>query len=244
VSAVEDVTGQRPHRRRMGRSGDQSFWGVGMPSLYGSLSRVPPDQGTQDPGLAALGVTGMPWWWHTVHDTVDKIDPAVLTLDTQAYAAAILRLCNSPVLPFDYSITADELKAILGGIQEKAGSHFDLGPVVSQVERLREGAQRLNKAADGLRDEGKIRTVNACLMRLGRLLIPLSYTRVDPFDHDLALGIPPVPTLQPATQLSSMDPDSDEYRYLQTRLIRERNKALYTLKQANQAIEGCLAALG
>jgi hypothetical protein len=243
VQAVADVTGQRPQRRRMGRHGDQSFWGVGVPSMYGVLSRVPPDQSTQDAGLAALGVTGMPWWWHTVYDTVDKIDPEVLRLDTQIFAAAILRLCSAAVLPFDYAAAVDELQVVLDEVQQEAGDHFDLTSIVEQAAQLRERVQQLNLAVERLADDGAVEAANACLLQLAHLLIPLRYTKVGRFDHDLALGVPPLPTLHAARRLASLDPDSDDYRYLQTKLIRERNKALYVLKQANQAIADCLAAL-
>jgi hypothetical protein len=50
-----------------GRSGDQSFWGAGMPSAFMGLSYQPD------------GWFG--WWWHTTEDTLDKLDENHLTRD-------------------------------------------------------------------------------------------------------------------------------------------------------------------
>lgn len=42
ADAVKAVTGQVHAGRRQGRAADQSFWGVGIPSMFGSLSHQPP----------------------------------------------------------------------------------------------------------------------------------------------------------------------------------------------------------
>jgi hypothetical protein len=67
AEAVFAVTGQVHAGRRQGRAADQSFWGIGVPSLFGSLSHQPPAPVKM---LTALG-----WWWHTPYDRLDKIDP-------------------------------------------------------------------------------------------------------------------------------------------------------------------------
>ena len=100
---VHDVTGQTPRARRFPRAGDQSFWGIGIPSALMSLSGIP----KQDTDLSRwmerlFGTAGFPWWWHTREDTIDKIDADVLALDTRVYVAAALRLVGGPLLPLDY----------------------------------------------------------------------------------------------------------------------------------------------
>src|SRR5262249_37100257 len=115
-SVVHDVTGQTARARRFPRAGDQSFWGIGIPSALMSLSGIP----KQDTDLSRwmerlFGTAGFPWWWHTREDTIDKIDADVLALDTRVYVAAALRLVGSPVLPLDYARFA---RTILATVEE------------------------------------------------------------------------------------------------------------------------------
>ncbi|MFN8471085.1 MAG: M28 family peptidase [Anaerolineae bacterium] len=241
ANVVMEITGQSPAIERMGRNSDQSFWGLGIPAMYGMLSRVPPEMTTPDQGaLAALGIGGMPWWWHTVDDTVDKIDPAVLTLDTQVFLDTVYRLCTVDILPFNYAEMAREMAAVVAALAAAAGDRFDLAPVLAELDRLEASAERLNRAA-GQASAADAAAINAVLMRLGRLLIPLNYTESGTYDQDLAVGTPPLPTLQSVRQLAGLAPDSDGSRYLKTRMLRARNQAVHTLRQANEAIASFFA---
>ena len=241
ANVVTEITGQPPTIERMGRNSDQSFWGLGIPAMYGMLSRVPPEMTTPDQGaLAALGIGGMPWWWHTVDDTVDKIDPAVLTLDTQVFLDTVYRLCTTPVLPFDYAAMAREMAAVAADLDAAAGGRFDLAPLLAELDRLRLAAGRLNQVA-GQAGASDAAALNKVLVQLGRLLIPLNYTESGSYDQDLAVGIPPLPSLQGVRQLAALVPASDDYRYLTTRLLRSRNQAVHRLRQANEAVAEYLA---
>ncbi|MCW5853372.1 MAG: M28 family peptidase [Anaerolineae bacterium] len=239
AEVVQQVTGQTPKIGRMGRNSDQSFWGLGIPAMFGMVSRTPLDPtAPAEGGLAALGITGMPWWWHTVEDTIDKIDPQVLTLDTQVTLAAVQRLGSARVLPFDYTPMVDELAAIGADLQQQAGERFDLQPVAAELGRLREGVAQLNKVVERVDDDETAGRLNRTLMRLGRLMIPLNYTRSGPYDQDLALSVPPLPSLQPVAELAQLDAKSDAARFLETRLLRERNRAVHILRQANELVAG------
>ncbi len=70
------------------------------------------------------------------------------------------------------------------------------------------------------------------LIELGRLLIPVNYTRNGPFEHDLALGSSPLPGLADAATLGQLDPGSNEARFLRTGLERERNRVEHALRAA------------
>ena len=111
---IEKYTGQSPRYDRMGHSGDNSFWGVGLPTLFQLLSRQP----SEPPGKAVL-VKGLPWFWHTAADTIDKIDPQILLTDTRVYMAALWRLCANPVLPMNFVPVAEEFQNILTGFQAR-----------------------------------------------------------------------------------------------------------------------------
>ncbi len=84
-SIIEEYTGQTPRYHRVRRGGDQSFWGIGLPSLFQLLSLQPLERAGAD-----THVNGLPWYWHTEADTIDKVDREVLRKDTQIYMAARL----------------------------------------------------------------------------------------------------------------------------------------------------------
>ena len=246
--AIEQIAGQELARRRYGRAGDQSFWGHGIPAMLMSLSEQPAENA--DPLLLALhhqisGGTGagggLGWWWHTPEDTVDKIDPDFLKRDATIYTLILYRLLSARILPFHYSAVVDDLAAVTNGIRDKAGDHFDLGAVLEQIESLRQAIDDLDGRIDDLRGSSatdeQVAAINRGLMEIGRALIPVDYTRTGMFDHDLAVPTQPLPALQPAILLASMDENSSGYQYLKTRLVRERNRVVYGLKQATRVAQ-------
>ncbi|HEX5163781.1 MAG TPA: M28 family peptidase [Thermomicrobiales bacterium] len=246
--AIEPVAGQRLDPRRYGRSGDQSFWGHGIPAALMSLSEQPPENA--DPVLLALhhqisgGASkagGLGSWWHTPEDTVDKIDPAFLERDAQIYTLLLHRLCTTSILPLDYSAVLDELRQNLAGLAATSRG-FELAPVHAQISALASALDRLRDAGSRA-GEGGAAVINDALMAVGRALIPVDYTASGMFDHDLAVPTRPLPGLAAATRLAELDPDSDEYHFLHTRLVRERNRLVHGLVEATRAADAGIAAL-
>jgi hypothetical protein len=223
ADSVRAVAGQPLQRQRIGRNGDQSFWGVGLPSLFVSLSSQP--EGT------ALG-----WWWHTTADTPDKLDPANLRRDAQVYALVLWRWCTAPVLPLDYRATAAELREELGTLRAAAGDAFDLGPVLAAAERLDSAAERLAGV-----DAPDLDVLNDALVRMGRELTPVLYTECGPFEHDRALPTGYLPGLQPAGRLAEL-PD-DERRAALVGLVRARNRVVHGIESAAAIAERAVAEL-
>jgi 2-dehydropantoate 2-reductase len=246
-TVVHDVTGQPARGHRFSRAGDQSFWGAGVPSAFMSLSGVP----KQDTELSRameriLGSSGFPWWWHTREDTIDKIDPGVLALDTKVYLAATLRAVNAPLVPLDHARAARSLLAVAEELQSVAGRRFDLGPALAAVRRLAERADALARALAGLAGSAQgaatLDRANRALVRLSRVLVPLAYTTGDPFRHDLALPLPPLAGLQGVRELARLDPGSDDFKFAAAALVREQNRAVHALEEAGELIDEFLAA--
>ncbi len=242
---IKDVCGQDLGQHRISRMGDQSFWGIGVPSMFVEVSAQSPH------------VRGAPfgWWWHTTEDTPDKIDRANLRRDAEVYALALWRWCMAPVLPLDYAAAADELRDVLAGITRAAGEALDLHPALDAARRLADAAGLVNAEAGRLtaatgggigtrKQRAAADALNEALMRAGRALIPATYTASGPFDHDRALPVPPIPVLQPASGLGSLPPDSAEFRILHTRLLRERNKVTHAIHLAATALEEGLRRAG
>ncbi len=257
LGVIRDAIGREAYAERMPRAGDQSFWGHGVPSIFMSLSLVPPELAAERGqsqlfragGEAGPVRGGLPWFWHTPEDTLDKLDPEVLVRDTKVYLLAVWRAATEPVLPLRYGETAREIKTTLEAYQAAAGPSFDLGPVIERAGRLEALAAELDRIADRVRAEGSrapegaVRAVNAGLMGLGRALVPIYFTASGPFDHDLAIPVPALPLLEPVRRLAGLKADSDEARFLKTELVRNRNKVLYFLRQAIQTAEQTIAAV-
>src|SRR3989475_8613 len=115
--AVRQATGATLIPNRVGRNSDQSFLGIGIPSILGSISR-------QADGT-------LRWWWHTPHDTLDKIDPERLLRDTKIFVRVLERLLTDPVLPLDYAASASDARQNLEAQAKDNGAAVDLGPAIS-----------------------------------------------------------------------------------------------------------------
>jgi hypothetical protein len=251
---IKNVSGQTLERRRMTRMGDQSFWGIGLPSMFVGVSHQPPQQSAAADAIASLGGGpsrhgGLGWWWHSTEDTLDKIDKDFLRRDAQVYALVLWRWCTAPVLPLDYRETAQEIRGSLRGMQETAGDAFDMSPPLNAIEQFATAAERLAAAAEplaGLAGRGTRKqreaasALNDGMMRIGRALIPINYTAAGAFGHDAALPVPPIPLLQPAARLRDLRSDSDEHLTLLTQLVRNRNRVTHAIDTATEAAEQAL----
>ena len=225
---MQEVAGVELEYRRISRSSDQSFWGHGIPSLFGTLSEQARDDSATGAAMAQLlgaGTRGggLGWWWHTTEDTRDKIDADLLLRDAQIYAETLWRLCTLPRLPFDFAATADELARTLRHYHAAANGRIDLERTGALAKEL---ARELRLGALERADTDQ---ANAALIELAHLLIPVNYTRNGPFEQDLALGTSPLPGLADAVTLGHLDSDSDDLRFLRTRLERERNRVEQSL---------------
>lgn len=219
--AVQHVTGQHPEIERPMRAGDQSFWGVGIPSLFMLLSNRPEGQ------RAAVGGCGMGWWWHAEEDLLDKADKDVLVADTKIYAHALARLVADEVLPLDVTDQLREVRGFATGLQQPAAGHLDLSPVLDALDELERALAVLPRLAPD--------AANDVIRRVTHRLTAVSFTSGDRFDHDPAIPLPPVPALDPVKRLARLEPGTDAYGFLRTRLVRDRNAVVAHLKEATRA---------
>jgi hypothetical protein len=239
ASIVQEHTGQTPQARRMSRAGDMSFNGVGIPSLFMSLSQVPvsPTDVGVEAAQAKLFGGKMPWWWHTSEDTIDKVDLDVLTLDTRVYVSTLWRLCHEPLLPMDFRLVVADIANDVTALQNAVGTHFDFAPLRERTTQLAEAIAKLEKRRARLRGDKAIGAFNRQLGSLSRSLIPITYTLAGNFDHDPAWPIPHLPSLQIAKQLATLTPDGDAYQFTKTQVQRNANAVMWALRLAIEALE-------
>jgi hypothetical protein len=222
AAVVEELSGQTPNIRRPLRAGDQSFLGVGLPSL-GAFRMLPVDH----PDRKAVGGCGGAWWWHSPEDTLDKADPAVLADDTRIYVTMTARMCRPEILPFDFVPAAQDFLDHLAPLQETAGRHLDLSATIAAAERFRIASVRL--AEQPIVDMPRL---NEGLKQLTRIVNPALFTIDGPYEMDPALQLPVLPGLAPLRDLAAFDPSSSEFQFLLTRLRRQRNRIEDALLQA------------
>jgi Iap family predicted aminopeptidase len=257
IAAVRDAIGEEAEPERQSRAGDQSFWACGIPSIFMDLSQVPPELAARASSASLFTATdqptrhqpgGLPWWWHTPDDTIDKIDADVLRNDTRVFLLATLRAAAAPLLPFRYLPAAREVRQTIERYQEAAGDRIDLAPAARRAREVEERAVDVGRLLDRTgagqaMNFERVGAINAALMAMDRELVMLNFTSEGPFDQDLAIPIPAVPLLEPARRLATLDPASDEAHFLATDLVRNRNKAVYHLRLATEAAGRAAAAL-
>ena len=226
AEAIAAVAHQRHAGRRLGRIADQSFLGVGIPSMFGSISHHPREAGDNRPRLG--------WWWHTPCDLIGNIDPANLVRDTAIVIRVLHRLLTSDVLPLDYAAYAASLLAELAALEAGMGGRLDLGGLRTSAETLRRNAAALLAA------EAPPETKNRALMRASRALVPLSYTWGDRFRHDPALTHPPWPALVGLRELAAEKPGSADIPFCTVHARQTRNRVALALRDANDAIAAVL----
>lgn len=220
-AAIADETGQKLAGRRKARSADNSFPGIGIPSVFGSLS-------LQEPSALKMR-NDLGWWWHTEHDLLDKIDPDLLVRDARIVLRVVLDLLKRERLPIDFANQLGDLAGELGCL----GDRPDIAPHLrTAVDNARALALDL-AAVDVMALDASAH--DRAVMRLSRILVPLDYTRGDRFVHDPALSLPSWPILDPLRRLAS-SAAGDEARFAEVDAVRALNRLTQSLTEASNLL--------
>ncbi len=236
LAETEGVPFREPGGRYFPRKyGDQSFYGVGVPSARVQMGFTPE-------GREAVGPGGG-WWYHSEHDTLDKCDPETMYMAEKAQTLVLLRLCTLPVLPYRIERLADWTLDALNEIDELGKGSLSLGDLKERAADFKERASMLNEAtsrlaerleegAKGLKEEKK--AANGYMMRVSRVMNPVNNTLRGRYDQDYygAEYVQPIPILRPVSELAALNPDSTEYKTLRTKLVRARNIVSDALREA------------
>jgi Iap family predicted aminopeptidase len=236
----------------LSKVGDQSFFGVGIPSVFGLTMHTREE--IQNWQGAILGT-----WYHSEQDTMDVFDLDLLAEAFRPIMAYILDICTRLVLPFEYMSVAEEFIGQLQEYQAAGGKHLDLNDLIVLSSRLKTKAQVLDyygrmleteycvaNDASKKRLESKAELVNQCLMRLGRVLTRVRAQVADRYDQDtygLSALHKSVPILYDIGQLAQLDPFSQDFKLLKTRLTRQRNRVADALSNAIWQIDNTMQLL-
>lgn len=233
--------------RRAVKTGDASFFGLGVPMMHGEGAFT--EEELQATALANLG-----WWHHSIECRIDKLDFNWLADHLRIYGAYLWELCTAPILPFEFMSVAEQFT---GRLQElgAAGETIGLASVIDLSRQLGAATARLDAAAEQWReryrtqeatDDGPAELLNSCMKRLSRLLVPLQSTAKGTYGHDpygLTAQTTMIPSLYETSRLAQLAPDSEERWMLETQLVRERNRVADALSDAGTLIDETLKQL-
>lgn len=216
--AIADETGQRHEGRRPGRNGDQSFWGIGIPSMFCGVS-------SQVPGTETFGPPKMRnplgWWWHTPEDTIDKIDEGFLIRDTRVYVRTLWHLLADETLPV-------EPLAAVTALRKELTDFLAFPP-----------ARALDDAARALSARGMPAGLSdSAILAATRPLVTLNMTEGDRFLHDPALPLPAWPILAAVRAWAKAAPGTDHARFLAVDATRACNRLRHALRQIETILHG------
>jgi len=237
------LTAKTPPEARAGRNGglfrptrdsDSSFQGLGIPEFSIGVPGPPRGHPDLEPG-------GRISYWHTAQDTLEKIDPKVLELDTRYRVAQLYSMATLPNLPLRIAPVATSFRNALEEIAAAAGGTLDLQATSRAAAALVASATRLDGAPRPSDARGRA-NLNQLLVRLTHRLNSRLYTKAGRFDQDPAANVPVLPLLARARDLKALSKDSDTYGFLETELLRGRNAVEATLVEAAREIDSYLAA--
>ena len=234
----EVAPGMPLHWGRSRRTGDSSFFGVGLTNLAGITSFT--DEEIRRTALASLG-----WWHHSIHNTLDKLDKERLDLHLRLYARWVWDLLTAPVLPYRYGPLTRALSDALAKLARTDVPDIDMTRLVEQANELHRLAHRFDIRAGTARSHGEeidaaeADGLNATMLGLARLLVPLISTVTGPYSQDRyghAWQSGEVPALTPLGMLPQLDPASEQYQTHWVAAVRARNRIADTLDLAITAL--------
>jgi len=238
-TAIGAVTGEEFDGKRIGRFADQSFYGIGLNSVFGTLSEQDASKAGDTISFKTGGRRsgGLGWWWHTPEDTVDKVDEKLLVRDTKIYLAVIHQLLTAPRLPFDYRPAIDEISDVVKSHASRGvSSHLNLAPLLEDVAHARRAIHDLHDRLDTLGPEAD-EIANGALLKLSRHLVPIAFHESGRFERDMAEPLVPVPSLRDLKRLADMEVGDVTANAIATRLHRSMNRVRLELRSAAKVAE-------
>lgn len=178
-SIIEEFSGVRPVLKKgLTRAGDESFSGVGVP-----LSMLSRFESRQDGEYAQWAGSYAPWW-HSVDDTLDKVDYEFLLRDAKINLKIVWEILQADRLPVDMHRFADRTEDMLKEIQKDCAEDFNPQCVLDRVKELKAALVRLDRAIMEFAPED----TDTIIKKVSGGMVRLHYTYGSPYYHDPAYG--------------------------------------------------------
>ena len=217
--AVVDFTGVAPHGRSPIRAGDISFNNLGVSTFFMLSSTMPADLREQK-DFYAVGGCGGNIEWHTEADTMEIADRDNLLRDMRMYAGAAFRAANLPVHPLDFRATIDQLVAVLEDHKADVSEFVELEGTFQLAAQARQALDAFYARTEVVGTVEAARRLNTALLKIGRLLVSLLYSREGTYRQDPALDVPLLPDFAAALKARGTVVPG----ILRTEFMRARNR--------------------
>lgn len=222
--------------KRVAKSGDASFIGVGIPMFQGEGAFTEEE-------LKATALATRGWWHHSIECTIDKLDWKYMDEHLKVYAAYLWELCTAPVLPFTYVPVAEQILKRLQELEKGGAPYLDV--LFARAKEFEAAAKRFDAAASDPKNEKHATLLNRAMKRISRITVPLMSSAIGKYGHD-PYGFTPQTTMIPAlydlARLPKM-PEGEVRWMLETKAVRDRNRVADALAEASALIEDALARL-
>lgn len=238
---IERITGLRPNRYiPMVKGADQSFWGVDVPIIL--MAKNEPLPGNENLWGQYYGAGGGPWW-HSISDTLDKLDVNAMVRDATLNAEFAADLTTADVLPVKMSGFLAEMKKTLEQLKETLdGSEFDVSPVFDKISQLEGPVSRL-EAAIAATQAGEADDI---VKSVAGELVRIFYTTVDPYYFEPAIPIAfggkstALGGLRTAAGITRENTNEKMYLFIKTTFVRQRNRLIGEMNEICEKIDNYL----
>ncbi len=222
VDAVDP--GVREYYGRLGRRGEQSFFGADIPiHMYLRYEVAPENKMSTAPGGS--------WWWHTAEDTIDKIGFDVLEKEAQMWYGVAMRLACEARLPFDAEAMLGQMIGELEDASADSEAEFNFEEIIHAMKRARDATLRaLQRAKTDAQYDAVVRLAAGTFNRLRQ-------TYGSRFSQDLAYeeGLYPRLCAVKGKRRETMSPK--HYLFMKTDFIRQKNRMLEELPALYEKLE-------
>lgn len=234
ASVSRETLDEDPRLFPLARTGDQSFFGIGIPSIYGRT-------GYSEDILKRTHNATLGWWNHShpSQDEMDKVDTHLVRKAGSVIENWVFSYATSPYLPGNYTAVGHEIINRLSELQPLAPKALDLESLLRHAAGFLEQAKRLDANRNLLTASDR----NRLLRRVASLLTPVFSTVAGRYGQD-PYGLSALKTRLPGLypiDAPGMDPGDG---FVQTTLIRHRNRIMDALLRSTEAISQALGKQG
>lgn len=226
---IEEFSGVRPVLTTgLCRAGDESFSGVGVPisMLSGFASKTD--------GEYALWAKCYAPWWHSVADTLDKVNEDFLMRDTKINLKLVWEILQSDKLPVDMAAFAKRTEAMLVDIQKECTSDFDPQGVIDEIQNLKKALVRLDQAIA----EYGIEDTDDIIKKVSGNMVRLHYTYGSQYYHDPAYaGYSDLHIFNMMRGVTRENTSQENYLMYQTDFRRQCNRQVAEMQKIVEMID-------
>src|ERR1700733_7465699 len=150
---------------------------------------------------------------------------------------SVFRAANLPVHPLDFRATLAQIRQTLQGYEEQLDGLVDLAPTHALIRDVEDDLERFYAEAGQADSIEAARGYNEALLRVGRPLVRVLYSRDGAYRQDAADHIPLLPEFGQAAAKRGSLPNG----VMRTELMRARNRVDGALLDVRDVLGAALA---